>query len=34
MTMWVLVALSFIAGAMMGALMMCLCVVAKRGDKE
>jgi uncharacterized membrane-anchored protein YhcB (DUF1043 family) len=34
MTFWVLIALSFIAGAMMGALMMCLCVVAKRGDKE
>ena len=34
MTFWVLIAVSFIAGAMMGALMMCLCVVAKRGDKE
>ena len=34
MTFWVLIALSFIAGAMMGVLMMCLCVVAKRGDRE
>ena len=34
MTFWVLIAVSFIAGAMMGALMMCLCVVAKRGDRE
>jgi uncharacterized membrane-anchored protein YhcB (DUF1043 family) len=34
MTFWILIALSFIAGAMVGVLIMCLCAVAKRGDRE
>ena len=34
MTMWILVVLSFFAGTMLGALMVCLCVAAKRGDGE
>ena len=34
MTFWILIALSFIAGAMTGVLIMCLCAVAKRGDME
>jgi uncharacterized membrane-anchored protein YhcB (DUF1043 family) len=34
MTFWILIALSFFAGAFMGVLIMCLCAVAKRGDRE
>ncbi|MBR2555685.1 MAG: DUF3789 domain-containing protein [Aeriscardovia sp.] len=34
MTFWILIALSFFAGTMTGVLIMCMCAVAKRGDRE
>ena len=34
MMMWILIGLSFMAGTLTGVLIMCLCAVAKRGDRE